>query len=355
MILTPAVKSFGICTSPKIYQYSTRNQNLSISNIKGIKPKFWESVELPNFGRGGGYGRVKFGVKNEIKNPLYLEIVGHFKENLDIWLWAIFTGIMLMTIYRQNLILRNQQHLVQENKLQQIAIYDQTINELKYQQNLKLQRERIARDLHDGIGSQLSHIIGQIDLLSLRDKNQRELVLLGEFTRETNQTLRDSIWVLNKEAVYGVDFKQRLTGYIARICCDVEIPLVSHAFSLPDNLMLSPQITSYLFYIIQEALNNTLKYADAQIVQITMYQKDKKLMLFFEDNGKGFDTANLSMGYGLSNIKKRVEELDGIFSVHSTNLGTFLNISIPFKENSNENTPFGVLTKAKQIENFGKR
>ena len=627
IILTISSKSYCIYNSPKIYQYSAENTDLTIRGIKSIKSNNWEIVESPNFGRGGGYGLVKFYIQNKNNTPLYLEIVGHFKEKLtvwiyekdsiqlykslttrdqfkenpilhryflfdlpikkyltvyiksynypgdalkfpirvwekrdfinenqfDIWLWAIFTGIMLMTIlisifnyvfhpqkiylyyaayilcfgiysllndgwgvllpnylgfldelvaitywinfglyfftlfsknflainpvttsswsfiklnpiwgllsvqcfliaatiakiyhsalffnyfvkggfcsilififiwiayvlnavkrnfkpvwlhilsgsmmliiniifyflinsgilkvpisemgifrfalildvfviliswlYRQNLIQRNQQLLELENKAQQIAIYEQTINELKYEQNLKLQRERIARDLHDGIGSQLSHIIGQIDLLSLRDKNQQQLVLLGEFTRETNQMLRDSLWVLNKESVYWVDFKQRLTGYVARICSDMDTPLISYAFNLPDNLVLSPQLTSYLFHIIQEALNNTLKYANAEIVQISIYKKDKNLIFFFEDNGRGFDTKNLSTGYGLTNIKKRVEELEGIFKVHSTNHGTCISISIPYKENLDENTPFDVLTKAKQIRNFEK-
>ena len=627
IILTISSKSYCIYNSPKIYQYSAENTDLTIRGIKSIKSNNWEIVESPNFGRGGGYGLVKFNIQNKNNTPLYLEIVGHFKEKLtvwiyekdsiqlykslttrdqfkenpilhryflfdlpikkyltvyiksynypgdalkfpirvwekrdfinenqfDIWLWAIFTGIMLMTIlisifnyvfhpqkiylyyaayilcfgiysllndgwgvllpnylgfldelvaitywinfglyfftlfsknflainpvttsswsfiklnpiwgllsvqcfliaatiakiyhsalffnyfvkggfcsilififiwiayvlnavkrnfkpvwlhilsgsmmliiniifyflinsgilkvpisemgifrfalildvfviliswlYRQNLIQRNQQLLELENKAQQIAIYEQTINELKYEQNLKLQRERIARDLHDGIGSQLSHIIGQIDLLSLRDKNQQQLVLLGEFTRETNQMLRDSLWVLNKESVYWVDFKQRLTGYVARICSDMDTPLISYAFNLPDNLVLSPQLTSYLFHIIQEALNNTLKYANAEIVQISIYKKDKNLIFFFEDNGRGFDTKNLSTGYGLTNIKKRVEELEGIFKVHSTNHGTCISISIPYKENLDENTPFDVLTKAKQIRNFEK-
>ena len=279
-------------------------------------------------------------------------------SEMDIFRMVLIVDVFIILIswlYRQNLIHRNQQYLEQENKFQQVVLHEKTINELEYEKNLKLQRERFARDLHDGIGSQLSHIIGQIDLLALRDNNRNELILLGEFTRETNQILRDSLWVLNKESVNGIDFKQRLTGYIARICSDIENPLVSSAFNLPDNLLLSPQATSHLFYIVQEALNNTLKYANAQIVQISMYQKGQNLMLFFEDNGKGFDTENLSTGYGLTNIRKRVEELEGIFKIHSTNHGTYITISIPCEENPIENTPFDVLTKAKQIRNFEKR
>jgi signal transduction histidine kinase len=238
--------------------------------------------------------------------------------------------ILISWLYRQRVIQESQELLEVENKAQQQAIYEQTIKELRHQTALQQQRESLARDLHDGIGSQLSHIIGQIDLMSLKDLNQPKLVLLGEFTRETNQALRDTIWVLNKESITWVEFKQRLTGYIARICNDLDSPLVSYSFHLPDAIQFSPLLTSSLFHIIQEALNNALKYAKADIIQLTIYHKDKNLMLFFEDNGKGFDAKNASTGYGLSNIRKRVEELGGNYTLESSSKGTNIKILIPY-------------------------
>ena len=74
---------------------------------------------------------------------------------------------------------------------------------LRLENELQEQRERLGRNLHDGLGSQLTHIISRLDLMAYTgspDANQ--LLRLSEFAREMNQTLRETTWLLDHEIIY---------------------------------------------------------------------------------------------------------------------------------------------------------
>ncbi|MCK5169064.1 MAG: sensor histidine kinase, partial [Bacteroidales bacterium] len=86
-----------------------------------------------------------------------------------------------------------------------------------------------------------------------------------------------------------------------------------------------------LYRIIGELITNTLKYASASKIEISLFNYEKKLALFYSDNGVGFDMKNTkSKGMGLSNINSRVKSLDGEMEMHSKHKqGFFLKITLP--------------------------
>ena len=85
-----------------------------------------------------------------------------------------------------------------------------------------------------------------------------------------------------------------------------------------------------IYRTIQEAINNSIKYAEASIINIEIMPLNGIVSIVIHDNGKGFDSQQVVFGNGIANMKKRIEEINGKFSIDSnaTN-GTKINLLIP--------------------------
>ncbi|WP_373511895.1 sensor histidine kinase [Persicitalea sp.] len=195
---------------------------------------------------------------------------------------------------------------------------------------LRKQREQIARDLHDGIGSQLTHIISRLEMLVHRNPAfESQLNDLQDFTRETVQQLRETIWVLNQgEIPYG-SLTERIRGLLTRISADAGCPTIKLTAYGEASLLLDPRLASSIFRIVQEGVNNAMKYAECSDISVCLATDEQSLTLVVSDNGKGFCAENVPQGYGLLNFKTRTEELDGTFLLTSSTDGTEVLIEFP--------------------------
>ena len=252
---------------------------------------------------------------------------------------ALMSDILVISIgwvYRQKLMRQMQQQLEEENRTRQQETFEaiqrrqaEEIRALSLQHEMQTQREHLARDLHDGIGSQLTHIITRLDLMSHQEIHPDQLQALGDFTRETNQNLRETIWVLNKEHITLDAFSQRLRGWLARLWHDRSSPQLHTALADAENVMLSPPMATCLLHVGQEAITNALKHAQAESISITLTHEENRIFFSVRDDGQGFDTQKASEGYGLRNMEQRAEELAGTFSVCSSTEGTLIDIFLP--------------------------
>ncbi|MBC7641203.1 MAG: ATP-binding protein, partial [Flavobacterium sp.] len=106
---------------------------------------------------------------------------------------------------------------------------------------------------------------------------------------------------------------------------------ISFSFAIDDNLK-SKKLTSVqgmnIYRTIQEAINNALKYSEADIIAVNIKQQNNQTVINIKDNGKGFDEATIEKGNGLKNMQKRIEEIDGKFGLNSGNDGTNVKIII---------------------------
>lgn len=263
---------------------------------------------------------------------------------------AVLTEIGLIFIgwmYRQRIIRESQQQLQEQQLTQERALLDterqrqaEELRALRLQNELQQQRERLARDLHDGIGSQLTHIAGRLDIMSIRHPNEQlQLQRLSLFTRETNQALRDTVWILNRSDIQCSTFAQRLHSYLLRLWEDIDTPRLDwHTNSLATDLsssnsesidpILSPLLVQALFRITQEAVNNALKYANATTIHVGLTCADGEQHLTITDDGNGFDPTTATAGYGLTNMQKRAEEAGGTWTLTSTSSGTRIRVSV---------------------------
>jgi two-component system, sensor histidine kinase LadS len=200
--------------------------------------------------------------------------------------------------------------------------------ELAAKNQLQLERERISRDLHDNLGAQLSHIIRSAKWLSThkKDDNSEEkteekslLEGINESATQSMTTLRDSIWTLNKEHITVQDFSERLKKFAIHQIKSAPNVELKFKEKIEKNNELSPEQSLQIYRILQEVINNALKYANATEITITLQSTDNQLITCeIKDNGIGFDVASAqNKGNGLENMTRRAEGIGAAFKIDS--------------------------------------
>ncbi len=244
---------------------------------------------------------------------------------------AIF-GILIITflIYRQQKLKNRQQE--QEFKLKS------AISKIETQSKLQEQRLQISRDLHDNIGSQLTFIISSVDNIKYafeieNSKLDNRLSCISNFAKSTIIELRDTIWAMNNSEITFEDLQTRIHNFVEKAKeAKQEID-----FSLKiEKSLLEVKFTSIegmnIYRTIQEAINNSMKYAEAKSILISIKKLKNDIKIDIEDDGKGFDVDQVEFGNGITNMKKRIAEINGKISFDSAAVsGTKINISIPKK------------------------
>lgn len=228
-------------------------------------------------------------------------------------------------------------HKYQKNKRkqlrEQLSLKDE-LSKTKTHNKLQEQRLRISRDLHDNIGSQLTFIISSIDNLkflvkSSDEKLKSKLTNINNFATNTISQLRDTIWAMNKNEISYDDFHTRVLALIekAKIAKDT-IHFIFES-KVDSNIVFSSVTGITVFRVLQEAINNVIKYSEASKVKIEIIEKNNQLEIKITDNGKGFDINTVEMGNGLENMQRRMEEVEGeIFIDSKLGKGTSINLTI---------------------------
>lgn len=178
------------------------------------------------------------------------------------------------------------------------------------------ERRRLARDLHDGVGQNLTALKHRLaQLRDAADGPQRDgldaaIALCAdtlEDTRELSRLLRPTILDdLGLEP--ALRWLGRSIGESAGLSVAVEIE------PLPE---LDGERQTLLFRIAQEALNNISKHAKARSVLLRLVERDGRLQLQVVDDGIGFDPAVRAAGSGLSGMRERLRLFEGLLEVHS--------------------------------------
>ncbi|MBK8600337.1 MAG: tetratricopeptide repeat protein [Flavobacterium sp.] len=207
---------------------------------------------------------------------------------------------------------------------------------IEKQNELQEQRLSISRDLHDNIGAQLTFIISSVDNIKYAFEIQNEkldskLQNISNFTKSTIIELRDTIWAMNSDEITFEDLRSRILNFIEKAKTAKED--VDFQFTIDDNLnqlRLNSVFGMNIYRVIQEAVNNALKYSNAKQIEILVYKVENNLAVKISDNGVGFDLENTVKGNGIMNMEKRIESIGGIISIDSkVNEGTIVSFLIP--------------------------
>ena len=231
-----------------------------------------------------------------------------------------------------------QKRKLQEQKIAELEkekVLSATQSLLKGQEK---ERNRLAQDLHDGLGGLLSGVKLQLGAM------KGNLILSEEMGKTFNNALYkldESISEMRRvahnmmpEALMKLGLQQALQDYCDSLSESQPFALNCEFHGLEKRMEPATEIVVYR--IVQELLNNTVKHSGATTILAQVIRNDNSLSITVEDNGKGFNTdvATIDRGMGLKNIKSRVDYLKGQIDIKSSGgKGTSIHIDCLIEDN----------------------
>ena len=194
----------------------------------------------------------------------------------------------------------------------------------RQQQRIRLEiiRSRIARDLHDDMGSTLSSIrffsdVAQGQLAENQTPTKTILERIGQSATALSEAMQDIVWAINARHDNFDDLAARMREFGLKISEARNIRLTADipaTFSVPH---LRPDLRRNIYLIFKEAVNNAVKYSECSEINVTMQLNGRKLTLEITDNGKGFDPAAVQYGNGMVNMRQRAADIKGKLEVQA--------------------------------------
>jgi ligand-binding sensor domain-containing protein len=208
---------------------------------------------------------------------------------------------------------------------------------LKQQEALERERARIARDLHDQLGANLTQV-ALLGEMAEADKNapgeiESHARQISQTARETTRSLDEIVWAINPAndtldglVNYACNYAQEYFA-LAGLRCRADVPAQLPATVLP------PEVRHNAFLAFKEAVNNVVKHAQASEVWIRLKLQPDHFTLEIEDNGRGLgtmDAAETATRNGLRNMRKRMEDIHGEFWISAAlGRGTIVRLTVP--------------------------
>lgn len=210
-------------------------------------------------------------------------------------------------------------------------------NELRAQQQVfnatNEERKRISYDLHDLVGSQLSFVVNNLELLSFGDKENERIGRTFMMSQEAMSSLRDTVWALHSESMSSKVLLDRMKNVAKKWLEDNSIR-VNFVVQMED-CALDPGVSLHVMRIFQEGISNIYKHANTKKVEIRLIEEGEYLELSMEDFGVGFDPGiKPEFHYGLKSIEQRVEKIGAVYSMTKSPDHSGMVLSLRWKKNS---------------------
>ena len=210
----------------------------------------------------------------------------------------------------------------------------------KQKETLEHERSRIARDLHDQLGANLTQV-ALLGEMTEADKNspaeiESHAKQISETARETTHSLDEIVWAINPSndtleglANYACKYAQEYLA-LAGLRYRAEVPAHLPATEIP------PEVRHNVFLAFKESVNNVVKHAHASEAWIRLRLSPEKFILEIEDNGRGLggmDPKAAQMRNGMRNMRKRMADIRGEFSISpGANGGTIVRLTVPLSK-----------------------
>jgi signal transduction histidine kinase len=176
--------------------------------------------------------------------------------------------------------------------------------------------------MHDEIGSSLTQVAILSEIMKKQTGNPEEMMKLVDRISSISGNVVDDmgeiIWAMNPKN----DDLNSFTSYLRQFASEyLAASEIKAEFSFPDEYPQVPMTSEQrrnVFLVVKEALHNIVKHSGASRISLALHWTNGKLEMIIEDNGKGFEPGDsISIGNGLTNMKKRVETLGGSFVLTS--------------------------------------
>ena len=201
------------------------------------------------------------------------------------------------------------------------ALYRYRIRQILKLENI---RTRIAKDLHDDIGSTLTSIAYHSELvkMNLKEENAMTTSLLekiGSNARSMVLAMNDTVWAINPGNDDTSGLIDKMKNYAVEMLCERNIYYHFHAAGEIQKLKLNMTQRKNLYLLFKEALHNAIKHAACNEIIIRFEHENRILLLRVSDDGKGFEPGSLNgNGNGLANMKARAAEIKARIEIEST-------------------------------------
>jgi len=193
------------------------------------------------------------------------------------------------------------------------------------------ERNRVAKDLHDGLGAHLSSI--KLFIESQKDKYESTVQgkLLEPLAKNIDEACLETRNISHDLRPFALKF-----GFSAALGdlvkkAQIALPEVEVVFdTYGDEPQIGEEIALMVYRVVQEILNNAAKYAKAKQISVQVFYEPSQISINVEDDGQGFDLKVVKEGNGLGNIRSRIDYLGGqVIWQSAPNQGTAVLISIP--------------------------
>ena len=189
------------------------------------------------------------------------------------------------------------------------------------------ERNRISKDLHDGVGQQLSAIkLAMANIAAKVDGQPKAEIdaLTDKFSKSADEVRAISHQMMPRALmenglIEAIEDLLQATFTYSEVAYSFEHKHINQRFG--------ERIEITIFRILQELINNIIKHSQASQVNVQLYKSGKQLILLVEDNGKGMDIG-LAKGHGIDNIKSRLNIINGKVNFE-TSQGTTAFVSVP--------------------------
>ncbi|NGF55977.1 tetratricopeptide repeat protein [Parapedobacter sp. SGR-10] len=264
------------------------------------------------------------------KKELKIEVLEKQRQ-LYIWL-GIGAGLILLialalafiryrlAVSRRKLAEEETQRLEQEKQL--VAVQATLDGETA-------ERTRLAKDLHDGLGSMLSLVKFNLPQVKEGEAAVLEGIDVNRFQKALGM-LDDSIQELRRVAHHMMPeslLRYGLKASLSDFCS--AIPIADfHYFG--DEARLSEKLEIMIYRCIHELVNNALKHAQAKHINVQLVQEQDRISFTVQDDGVGFDQEQVVEGMGLKNVRQRVAAFQGKMNIYSSSQGTEIHVELEF-------------------------
>lgn len=197
-----------------------------------------------------------------------------------------------------------------------IGAYQWRIQSLKWRQRERLnliiqtqeaERKQLATELHDDLGMRLSTL--QMYVSELENTHSGRGHALKPMVEEAIGGIRQQLQDLNPKMLFERGFREAVEDLVNKINVTDTLKFELFWLDFPDRLPQAFEIN--LFRVIQELVNNTLKHAHASGIELQLLAREQQLIIVYEDNGRGFVPKPFTSGFGLENIRNRIQLLKG--------------------------------------------
>ncbi|MEJ2052889.1 MAG: two-component regulator propeller domain-containing protein [Calditrichaceae bacterium] len=239
-------------------------------------------------------GRNNDGIINEKPKQLFINIIPPYWQT--IWFKTLIILLIIGLLY---------------------LLYRLRLNRALEMERMRI---RIASDLHDDIGSTLTKIAINSEIIQSTknpDKIKKSSVKIGKMSRDIISAMSDIIWSIDARNDSMQDLLDRMRDFSSTSFTDKNIKVNFIHHNIPVNKKIPVQFRQNVFLIFKEALHNILKHAEATQVRIEFTFTGSEYRLCITDNGIGFDSEATHSGNGIKNIQHRSKAINAEIEIEN--------------------------------------